>query len=65
MEGIEPIPWGKSFVVVLTVKLKSFDILLDDHYKLQAFVFICDIEPTFIVIANTLHYLIVLNLEFL
>lgn len=65
MEGIVPGPRGEAFVIVLTVKLQSLDVLQNDLLKLLRPKPILDIESARVVILNALNDLIVLYLELL
>lgn len=65
MKGVEPAPGRESFIVVLTVKLKSFYVIPDDMFEFYRVLNVLDSEPALIVSLLAVDYFLILNLKLL
>ena len=65
VEGIKPVPGGKSLIIVSAVEIESFYILFDDFDEFQVGKIVGDTEPAFVIGVHAIDNFIILNFEFL
>ena len=63
VEGVVPTPGRETFVVILTIEMKTFYVLFDDFDEVNTVFLVVNIKSAFVVVANALDYLVILNFK--